>query len=85
MVSRKVIFRCKKRFHVGPTCMNGFISLDSTDSSSNMLYSADGVPLSQLRKLHLHNDDQTFMNRVKAQGKNAIIVQYKVRSARYGY
>lgn len=42
--------------------------VDSTDAP----YNSEGVPASQLRKLHLNDDDQAFMSKVKAQGESEI-------------
>jgi len=38
-----------------------------------MVYNTEGLPLSQLRRLHLQDDDKAFMNRVKAQGKGQFL------------
>ncbi len=45
---------------------------DSTDLNANTPYNTEGVPLSQLRKLRLNDDDKEFMNKVKAQGKFSV-------------
>ncbi|XP_065221481.1 uncharacterized protein LOC135846364 isoform X3 [Planococcus citri] len=40
---------------------------DTVDYNSDVPYNTENVPLSQLRRLHLCDDDQAFMNKVKSQ------------------
>lgn len=40
--------------------------VDQTDST----YNSQGVPLSQLRKMQLSDDDRALMNKVKSQGEH---------------
>ncbi|KAL6953414.1 hypothetical protein U1Q18_050719, partial [Sarracenia purpurea var. burkii] len=40
---------------------------DNVDYSSEVPFNTENVPLSQLRRLHLCDDDQAFMNKVKSQ------------------
>ena len=42
---------------------------DTVDFNTEVPYNTENVPLSQLRRLHLCDDDQAFMNKVKSQGR----------------
>lgn len=41
-------------------------------------YNTQGVPLSQLRKLQLSEDDRALMNKVKTQGKHTVFVYLSI-------
>lgn len=48
------------------------VCLGNANDQMDAPYNSQGVPLSQLRKLQLSEDDRALMNKVKTQGKSSL-------------